>query len=360
MAVVAKGDATPSSRVPGCDLSNDDAAKFFASHVTLEHCTPKECFKAKLTKSLRTSDWGATKRYFNAIQDLLDMGDGHIPHQDSTQRHFESFLKRNGHSWSSTDRDKVVRQLRAMPQALLARKRNGDGPPKGHNEFGILMDKLKSCGNGPAIAQSRTGPSRTALQTPEAPTAPTTAPTDVVVVPNALVDTIELSSGDEDTQPVPQKASVLSMIDFDALEVSLFGAEVGSSTQIATTPPSKLSKALDAETLKKLSIKKDVGPAATKKRRLNGKTTTPMPGMPHLPPAVTTSVDDEDPLKDYLDLSVLGKPMKTIQKRAHSKCWHLERDRCAALGLPDEECKEKASLYTFEQLCRWRRLVGAI
>ena len=63
----------------------------------------------------------------------------------------------------------------------------------------------------------------------------------------------------------------------------------------------------------------------------------------------------DDPIKCYLDKKLLrSTDRKVLEKRVHSKCWHMEKERLIRVGETAKPIGELASKYARINVERWR------
>ena len=221
MAAQATRIMAAKCRTKPTDLSAQDADEWFANHVSLSHCKPKELWKlTKINARGHSSDWATMSRHHGALTDLVERSSGRVPRQKNLHKQFVSWMAANSLSWAVRDSERAILHLRTMLMSLLSKKNDDGKPPAKHEKLITIMEKLvvdKADGDdNPPKRPKCTAPALAALPQHEE---------EVVVVPIAKkpVPCIDIGSSQES-------------VDIDSLEVAMFPSTPPPTRRLETVP----------------------------------------------------------------------------------------------------------------------------
>ena len=120
-----------------------DAEHLFETHVPLSKCQPKKLFRVAKDKAGLTSSWADIKFWQNLLSELVEKSNGQLVNQKRLANQLGAYLKKHGMSWSLTDVESAVIDLRAMLRTLhcMARDRTRH-VPRNYECIMALVNKM--------------------------------------------------------------------------------------------------------------------------------------------------------------------------------------------------------------------------
>ena len=120
-----------SRRTQGTDLLDAQVYACFDDTVPMARCLPGELFKiSKITKSGKSSDWPACKRWYPTMTSLVEHGQDRIPKQRLLHVQLKRWLASKNIDWTTKDTERSTYHLRLMLMSLLDLKRHTGKAPK--------------------------------------------------------------------------------------------------------------------------------------------------------------------------------------------------------------------------------------
>ena len=69
-------------------------------------------------------------------------------------------------------------------------------------------------------------------------------------------------------------------------------------------------------------------------------------------------MEDNDPIKNYIDVHKINATLAVVEKRVYSKCYHLQTNAKTAQGMSKNQAQEYGRAFAVKHLERWRKIVG--
>ena len=134
--------STPSAarqrRTPGAELHQSVAWALFDSHVTLSSAKPRELFRFD-----EKAPWQSIDTNANMLQGLVAACGGLVPKQVNLHQHFRTWAtQRAALTWSITDTERTVFDLRRSMSHLLKSKRNKRPAPRRYSHLTKLIEMM--------------------------------------------------------------------------------------------------------------------------------------------------------------------------------------------------------------------------
>ena len=318
-------------RTHGCDLDDKVISYVLSGHVALAHCKPQELFRCGRGRDL----WPAVHKNRRLISALLSVSGGRIPRQVQFHRQVRSWLLAQGIVWNLSDTETATFNFRQMLMQLQARRRARKSAPRAYQHLTGLIDKLHLSDDD---VMQQIDEETIVMATPS----------------EAWVDI----SSDEAT-PVDETTDAA----LEALESALFATPAKRKSPMMPTPEKEAKCAIvDVASLVAAAESLEAPlPRDYKAMKKGVKTVMRKPASATTETKDVDVTDDVDVVSFHKDAIIRGYlgldiDRKTLLNRARSKFYHDEYDRCKALGMDPDDCKQRARLEGRSGVARLRAL----